>query len=437
MSSEGEGMQHNTHLSQRARHVVESPISGLMRRALEDPRLISLAAGFVDQTSLPVEAARSAALAALSEPEAARAALQYGSTAGHPGLRRQVLAHVLAQDAAASGGGHVGGPVPDDEQIILTAGSNQILTLLADALLDPGDHVLCDAPTYFVFTGLVQSVGAQCVGVASDEGGMRIDALERTLADYAARGELARVKAIYVMSYFDNPRGISLARERRAALVALAERYSREQRIYVIEDAAYRELRFEGDDLPSLRSLDVQGQSVIYAGTFSKSFSPGVRVGYGIFPRELGRIVLALKGYQDFGSPHFNQCLVSSAFSLGLYAPHVALLRDVYKRKAECTVRALDAELKPLGIGRYQRPMGGLYVWLELPTHIDTGPSGVLFARALELGVLYVPGEYCFPDGAQRAGSSARASLRLSFGAQSDARIAEGVALLARAISQL
>jgi 2-aminoadipate transaminase len=415
--------------SRRALAVADSPISGLMRRALEQPELISLAAGFVDQASLPVEATHSAALALLSDPEAARAALQYGSTAGHGELRDQVLALVLAQDAAAMSG-VVPASRPDREQVVLTAGSNQILALLADALLDPGDCVLCDDPTYFVFAGLVQSVGARCVGIASDEHGMRSDALAAELARQAAAGTLERVKAIYVMSYFDNPRGVSLAAERRAALVALAQEYSRKQRLYIIEDAAYRELRFEGADVPSLRAHDASGETVIYAGTFSKSFAPGVRVGYGIFPQALARVVLALKGYRDFGSPHLNQCLVSRVLSLGLYAPHVALLRAVYARKAECMLRALDAEIAPLGVCRYQRPKGGLYVWLELPQRLDTSEQGELFAHALALGVLYVPGAYCF--GAQS--EDTRSHMRLSFGVQSEERIGAGIARLARVI---
>jgi 2-aminoadipate transaminase len=400
-----------------------------MQRALAQPELISLAAGFVDQASLPVEATRSAALALLGEPDTARAALQYGTTGGHVELRRQVLALVTLQDAAANGGS---GPGTDLEQVVLTAGSNQILGLLADVLLDPGDVVLCDDPTYFVYTGLVQSLGAQCVGIASDESGMRVDALERELEHRQAQGTLGRVKAIYVMSYFDNPRGVSLALERRALLVALAERYSRKHRIYVIEDAAYRELRFEGPDLPSLRSFDASGDTVIYAGTFSKSFSPGLRVGYGIFPRELARVVLAFKGYRDFGSPHFDQSLISRAFSLGLYQPHVQLLREVYARKAHCMVAALDAELARLPGCRYQRPKGGLYVWLELPSHIDSGAEAALFAHAVELGVLYVPGEYCFSP---LAAAPSRSCLRLSFGVQSERGIRTGIERLARALA--
>ncbi|MEY4580555.1 MAG: hypothetical protein RL701_5258 [Pseudomonadota bacterium] len=406
----------------------------MMKRALENPELISLAAGFVDQASLPVEATRSALLHTLADPDAARAALQYGSTGGSLELRKQLIEHVYNQDRAAAGGALAYRPAED--QVVLTAGSNQILMLLAEALLDPGDCILCDAPTYFVFTSMVQSVGGRCVGVAADEHGMRIDALEAELASYAARGELARIKAIYVMSYFDNPRGVSLAPERRAALVALAERYSRTHRIYVIEDAAYRELRYEGDDQLSLMAHDRGHQSVIYAGTFSKSFAPGLRVGFGMFPRELTRVVLALKANLDFGSPHLNQSLLSNALRHGLYEPHVQRLRALYARKAACMLAAMAAEIAPLAGCHYPHPKGGLYVWLELPPQVATGPDTVLFARACELGVLYVPGEYCFPEGSGETNPRARSSMRLSFGVQSEERIQAGIRNLAQAIRE-
>lgn len=425
-------------LSARAHRAAEAPISALMRQALEQPGLISLAAGFVDPSSLPAEATQTAALSLLSHPEVARVALQYGSTAGNTQLRRQLLERVQRADAADARAPTALQLHPsDEEQVVLTAGSNQMLGLLADALLDQGDYVLCDAPTYFVFTGLIESVGGRCIGIDSDAQGMLMPALEAELERHAQAGTLARVKAIYVMSYFDNPRGVSLAAERRPELVALAQRYSRDHRIYVIEDAAYRELRFSGPDEASVRAYDPAGETVAYAGTFSKSFAPGVRVGFGILPRSLAPAVLSLKGNLDFGSPHLNQCLLQRALELELLEPQAALLRKLYAHKAANMLRALDAHVAPLSGCSYQRPNGGLYVWLRLPAHVDTSARGRLFLRARELGVLYVPGEYCYPHpdpstGAQRPSSS----MRLSFGVQSDERVAEGIEKLARAIAE-
>jgi 2-aminoadipate transaminase len=271
-------------------------------------------------------------------------------------------------------------------------------------------------------------MGARAIGIDSDGGGMRADALERELARLEATGELDRVKAIYVMSYFDNPRSLTLSRERRAQIVRAARVRGRPP-IYVIEDAAYRELRFSGDDLPSLFSEPDADEHVIYAGTFSKSFSPGMRVGFGILPASLVGPVLALKGNLDFGSPNFSQRIVSEALRLGLYEPHVASLRTLYARKCDAMLAALDRELG--NAARYQRPNGGLYVWLQLNDDIDTGPRGSLFEHALEQGMLYVPGEYCFPD----AADASRSSMRLSFGVQSEERIDLGITRLARAVA--
>jgi 2-aminoadipate transaminase len=412
-------------LSQRSAWAADQPIGYLMHKALQHPELVSLAAGFVDQASLPAEAVRSSALALLEDPTVACAALQYGSTAGDAALREQVVARLQASDGP-------GAPATSVEQVVLTAGSNQALWLLADLLLDPGDIVLCDSPTYFVFMGIVKNVGACAVGIASDEHGMQPEALEAELRRIEARGELSRVKAIYVVSYFDNPRSVSLAAERRGAIVDIAKRYSRGHTLYVLEDAAYRELRYAGDDVPSVRSHDAEGTHVIYAGTFSKSFSPGVRVGYAVLPKTLVTPMLELKGNLDFGSPHFSQRLVSKVLELGLFEPHVALLQRTYRNKLQAMLDALDETLGKSGVARYSRPTGGLYVWAELSDGLDTGPNGRLFQLAIEEGMLYVPGAYAFAD----AATAPRSFMRLSFGVQSAERIAEGVRRLARAIER-
>lgn len=415
-------------ISARARRAADLPIGALMKRALAQPELVSLAAGFVDQQSLPVEATRSAAAGSLAQPEPARAALQYGTTAGDATLRAQVLERVLAQDAAAGSG--VGRAQPELEQVVLTAGSNQLLYLLAEALLDPGDIVLCDAPTYFVFMGIVRTAGARAIGIASDAAGMRMDALRAELDRLADAGELARVKAIYVMSYFDNPRSVSLSAARRPELCEIARAYAGDHPIYVIEDAAYRELRYAGDDEASVHSYD-RADCVVYAGTFSKSFSPGIRVGFGILPTQLVAPLLSLKDNLDFGSPHWNQRVVSEALRLGLYEPQVAELRARYAQKRDALLAALAAHLP--GAVRASHPDGGLYVWAELTDPIDTGAvgSGSLFDLALEEGVMYVPGAYFFPDAA-----APRNFMRLSFGVQSCERIDLGIERLARALAR-
>ena len=403
----------------------EKLISRLMDEALHRPDLVSLAAGFVDQQTLPVEATQQALQTLWSHPARARAALQYGTTIGHRPLREAILAHMIAADGPGSNR-----HLPTLEQIVVTAGSNQLLHLLADTLLDPGDIVLSAAPSYFVFLATLANVGARTVGVAIDDQGIIPAALEAELARREAAGELARVKAIYVTTYYDNPTGITTTESRRKDLIKIARCWSRENTIYLIEDAAYRELRYYGDDVPSLFALDEAGEQVIHAGTFSKSFSPGIRVGWGVLPKRLVRPLLSQKGNVDFGSPHFTQVLMAGLLEEGLFQQHAADLRASYRAKLDATLAAADKFLKPLGVA-WVRASGGLYVWLALPQKLDTALGGPLFQRAVVEGMLYVPGDCCFP---LEGFACPRNMIRLSFGVPSIADIVRGVESLSRAI---
>ncbi|MCL6505214.1 MAG: aminotransferase class I/II-fold pyridoxal phosphate-dependent enzyme, partial [Pirellulales bacterium] len=249
-------------LSRRASRAAQQPIGRLMQMALERPQLISLAAGFVSPDSLPVDCVREAVDRLLTNDAAARAALQYGTTAGHPLLREALLARQLALDGLTAAEARLG-----VEQVVVTAGSNELLHLLVDILCDEGDIVLCGAPSYFVFLGILGHLGVRSVGVECDAEGLIPEALHERLRFLETAGELERVRAVYVVSYFDNPRGISVAAARRAALVETVRRWSRHGRIRLIEDMAYRLLRYEGVDLPSLRALDPDGQTVIATDT--------------------------------------------------------------------------------------------------------------------------------------------------------------------------
>jgi 2-aminoadipate transaminase len=418
-----------THLSRRGHWAGgESLVSLLVAKELGHPNLISLAVGFVDHETLPIEPTRQALERIWSNDALARAALQYGTTFGHLPLRQAVLDRMLAADGRTAAELNVG-----VEDVVLMPGSNQLLFLAADVLLDPGDIVLCAAPSYYVFLGALKNLGVRAVGVETDDQGVIPAAVEEELARRQAAGELERVKAIYLVDYFDNPRSLTIPLERRAALVEIAKRWSRRQRIYLIEDAAYRELRYAADDVPSLRSFDPEGDTVLYAGTFSKSFSPGVRVGWGVLPKGLVGPVLAEKGNIDFGSPHLNQVLMATVIEMGLFDRHVERLRAGYRSKIEAILRAAEEFLRPIPGVAWVAPRGGLYLWLTLPEEIDTGVAGPLFDRAVAEGMLYVPGKYCYP--AEGCGQPDN-RLRLSFGCQSSDGLRRGVEALARAIRQ-
>jgi 2-aminoadipate transaminase len=395
-----------------------------MARALENPELISLAAGFVDGDTLPDEPVRQALSELLGDPAVARTALQYGTTPGLPALRRLLVERARALDECKTS--------MSPDQVVITAGSNQLLHLVSESLLDPGDIVLCAAPTYFVYMGLLTGLGAQAVGVATDQDGIVPDALEETLEDYRVHNELRRVKAVYLVPYFDNPAGVTMPTGRRAAIVDIAKRWSRYGKIHVISDEAYRELRYWGDDVRSMWTCDEDGDTVIVAGTFSKSFSPGIRVGWGLLPRHLVGPVNDQKGNVDFGSPNFNQHLMARVLEMGLFDAHLERIREGYRRKLRAMLEAARTDLAPLADVRWFEPAGGLYVWVTLPECVDTGMDGPLFEAALGEGVLYVPGEYCYPSRGERV---CRNTIRLSFGVQSCAKIREGVEKLARAIA--
>lgn len=413
-------------ISQRARMAGGQPISQLMAKALMNPTLISLAAGFVDPASLPVDTAQAAIADVMSQRDSAEAALQYGTTPGHLPLREAILARELAADNQAAARNDI-----SSDQVLITAGSNQLLHLILETLCDPGDIVLCTAPTYLVVLGTMANLGVRAISVSTDDQGIVPAALKETLARLDAANELPRVKAIYLVTYFDNPRGVTLAAHRRQQVLDVARYWSRQGAIRVIEDAAYRELRYDGDDVASILGLDEDGSTVILAGTFSKSFSPGIRVGWGILPADLIGPVLDQKGNIDFGSPNFNQHVMHQVLATDAYDAHIESLRHAYRAKRDAMLAAAEKVLAPMDGVRWGKPCGGLYIWVELPEHIDTGPQGQLFNVALEEGVLYVPGEFFFPSEGEPRQTNC---LRLSFGVQTPAGITAGMRALGRAL---
>jgi 2-aminoadipate transaminase len=352
--------------------------------------------------------------------------LQYGTTQGYAPLREKLLARTVALDDATAADLALA-----VEDVVITTGSQQLLYLLSELLLDPGDIVITEAPSYFVYQGTLDSLGVRTLSVPTDEQGMNTDALEELLARLERSGELARVRMIYTVDYFQNPSGLTLSLPRRRHLVELAQRYSRQHRLFVLEDAAYRELRYDGPDLPTVKSFDATNSHVILAMTFSKPCAPGLKTGYGLLPRDLMAPLLRLKGNHDFGSNNLTQHLLDRLLASGAYDRHVAKLCDVYRAKRDAMLDALAEEFHDSPEVRWARPDGGLYVWLRFAPQIDTGPQSRLMRAALREGVLYVPGQFCYVSGAGAPIPTHEA--RLSFGVASPEQIREGVRRLARA----
>lgn len=418
-------------LSELGRRTEAPPISWLMELALRQPRLISLAAGFTDNETLPVAETRALTATLFRERRTGEPALQYGNTIGLPRLAALTAARVLAQDTATG----VGRP-PEHrcqaDQLVLTHGSQQLLYMVAEVLLDPGDIVLVEDPTYFVFLGILQSRGVECRGVPLESDGLDVARLDAVLARLRRERRLNRLKLVYLVTYHQNPTGTTTCFAKKAAVLDLLRFYERAagHAIYLLEDAAYREMRFRGLDTASALAASGGASRVLYAGTYSKPYATGVRVGFGFLPEPIRTAVIRVKGNQDFGTSSLLQHLLARAIESGDYDRHVGLLRQRYAEKAGWMAVALRRHLPPSVA--WNEPNGGMYCWARLPTGLRSGPRSKVFERALEAGVLYVPGALCYaPDPTRRRPDR---ELRLSFGNATQREIQTGVRRLGRVV---
>lgn len=410
-------------LSQLGRRTEAPPISWLMATALARPQLISLAAGFTDNASLPVKEVRGLLKGILGSARTGQAALQYGTTAGDETLRRLTARHLQALDGQSTAR-----RAYSPDRMVITNGSQQMLYMITEALCDPGDIVLVEDPSYFVFLGILQSHGVRARGVRMQQDGLDLTRLEAVLEALKRTGELRRVKLLYLISYYQNPTGRTTSFEKKAGALKLLRHYERAagHPLYFVEDGAYRELRFQGDDVKSALAIKGHSDRVIYAGTYSKPFATGTRVGFGLMPELVLTTVLRIKGNHDFGSSNLLQQLLARALSSGFYEEHLAELRKRYARKARLMLVALKQHF-PSEI-EWWEPAGGLYFWARLPQRLKSGSTSKVFQEALVRNVLYVPGELCYANDPTRR--KPNHEMRLSFGGATEANVREGIARL-------
>ncbi len=365
-------------------------------KLVDRPDVISFAGGIPDPGLFPAEAARAAYSEALREPDAA---LQYGVSEGFSPLRAWIAAEMRRQGVPAT-----------PENILVTAGSQQGLDFLGKALLSPGDTVLAEYPTYL---GALQAFSAY----EPRYDRLRLSGGNRTPASYLAGG----AKALYLVPDFANPTGLSLTLDERRAALALA----RELGALVIEDAAYRALRFSGADLPSLQALDVahcgdlDASRAIYLGTFSKTVAPGMRVGWICASRALIAKLTLINQASALHVSSINQIAMLKIVERGL-DPLIAAAREHYRRKRDALLGALARHAPGLG---WTKPEGGLFSWVTLPEGLD---ATALLQRALAAGVAFVPGQAFHPD------ASGANTLRLSYSLPAVERIEEGIRRLAK-----
>jgi 2-aminoadipate transaminase len=384
-----------------------------MMALTERPEVISLAGGLPDTSTFPPEL-YAQLMAGVAAHDTARA-LQYGPTGGMA-VALDTIVEVMAAE----------GTIVDAEDVIVTTGGQQVIDLVCKTLIDPGDTIVAEAPTYPGAIPTFSAYQADVVQIEMDHDGMPIDALEETLNRLAAAGR--RPKFIYTIPNFQNPGGVTMSLERRRRLVEVA----RERELLILEDNPYGLLRYEGEELPTLYSLDASSAGrggasdlVIYLGTFSKILSPGVRLGWAVAPRPvLEKLNLGKQGADLCSSP-VTQLFVARYFAEEDWMGYIRTLRDLYRHRRDAMLQALQAHFGESA--HWTKPQGGLFVWATLPDYIDTTD---LLARALQSeGVAFVPGRAAYMDG--RSGSC---SMRLNFAGIHEDDIREAIRRIGKVV---
>jgi 2-aminoadipate transaminase len=390
--------------AQRTRVMRSSAMRDLMEITAR-PEVISLAGGLPDTSTFPPDSF-AAQMTRIAQESAAQA-LQYGPTEGFE-RTRECIRQVMAAE----------GMDPDPEDVIVTTGGQQAIDLVAKTLVDPGDPVICEAPTYPGAVPVFCSYQADTLQVAVDDQGMRVDELEALLDRLAAEGR--RPKFIYSVPSFQNPAGVTLSAERRRRLVGLA----REREILVVEDNPYGLLRYEGEPIEPLYKLD-GGDYVLYLGTLSKILSPGIRLGWLCAPPPVMEKVVLGKQAADLCTSTLTQYFVGEYFAEGRWREYIDDLIEIYRERRDAMLEALERHFPSQAA--WTRPGGGLFVWATLPDYIDTTD---LLAKALREQVAFVPGAAAYSDG---RGAS---SMRLNFSGSEPDQIREGVRRIGRVIDE-
>lgn len=374
-----------------------------MHALVQRPGIISFAPGQPDARTFPVDHFQRIAGEIIERERAAT--FQYIGTRGLAPLLEAVVAYAARKGIAAT-----------PAQASITEGSQQAIDLVARVLVDPGDAVLVELPSYVGALSAFRAARAKLVGVRLDAAGIDLDHLRAQHAALVAAG--VRVKLLYVMPTFQNPAGVSYTAERRRELLALA----RELDLVIVEDDPYGDLYFEDAPQPPLKSFDTEHR-VIYLSSFSKVLAPGLRSGFVIGADELLAKIEVAKQAANLCGSALEQRIVLACLTTGMLAEQQAALRPFYRGKCAVLLAALAAEM-PAGI-EWTRPAGGLFVWATLPAHID---ADALLMAAVEAGVAYVPGASFFVEAVQKN------TMRLTFAGADDAKITEGIGRLARVV---
>ena len=384
--------------ARRTEGLKSSAIRDLLK-VTQQPDMISFAGGLPAPDVFPIREFKEACNFVLEEM--GHQALQYGATEGYQPLKEFLVEKMRRYGVPA-----------EPHNILLTNGSQQALDLVGKLFIDPGDDVLTECPTYL---GALQAFNAyqpHYVTVPVDEDGIGVDELERAL-------EVNRVKFLYILPNFQNPSGVTLSFERRLKVVELAAKHG----AFIVEDDPYGELRFEGEDITPLVVL--HKENVIYLATFSKTLSPGIRLGWIVAPERIIAKLVQLKQGADLHTSTFVQMVAYDICQRGILRSHVKTIRNVYRERRDVMLAAMEKYF-PAGVS-WTKPQGGLFLWVRLPEHVD---AAELLKIALEEKVAFVPGSAFYPDG------DGRNTMRLNFSNASPAMIEEGIRRLGRALTR-
>jgi 2-aminoadipate transaminase len=371
------------------------------------PDIISFAGGLPNSDAFPHAEVRKIADNLLKDRYAE--VLQYGTTEGYNDLREAIIKRMKRHNVEIT-----------LDNIIIVAGAQQGLTALALVTLNPGDNVAVSYPTFPGALSVFNLVEANLVPIPIDNNGMNIDELEKRLEEYQNKGN--PIKVVYTVPTFQNPTGVTMSTSRRQRLVKLAVKYD----TYVIEDNPYGELRYSGEPVPEIISLDVpKGDKgyTIYLGTFSKTISPGFRVGWIIGPQNLIQNIVVAKQSLDLCTNVFSQAIIAEFLNQNLMDGHKERIKEMYGRKRNIMLESMKKYL-PSNV-TWTEPDGGLFLWVTLPDNMD---SKDLLKKAVAKKVAFVPGAAFATDG------NIQNTMRLNFSNASDENIVEGIKRLGEVI---
>jgi GntR family transcriptional regulator / MocR family aminotransferase len=372
------------------------------RRATRHPQPISFASGIGDANMFPAEEFRKVLQTVMRRD--GFGALDYGERNGYGPLRESIT-HILASQGLQT----------RPENILITAGSQQALSLVSQLLLNPGDVIFVESPTYSGALDLFRTLDFKVIGIPVDDQGMQVDGLEKLLQQH-------HPKLIYTIPNFHNPTGTCLNGARRRQLLVLADRYN----VPILEDDFVGDLRYEGRAQPALKALDPGGR-VVYVSTFSKMLMPGLRVGFLVAEGPIYEYLVDFKRVNELATSNLIQHALEAYVTVGRYQAHLHRSCQIFRKRRDVMAAAIQRYL-PTGI-QFDIPQGGLFIWLSLPKGLN---SEALLPFAWEEGVDFAPGGPFFPEEVENSNW-----LRLNFVAQSPTEIEEGIKRLGKAIKRL